>query len=635
MVQRATGQRLPLRIRHFLTVVAGLSIALLTANPLGAQAISDRPSHSLLIKQWTTADGLPTMSLLDVVQTRDGFLWIASFDGLARFDGREFKLYDRQAIERLSADGRPLGLRGNGFQVLAEDSDGNLWIGTQGSGVLIHRDGRYRRLNHDSVADHSVRNLQLGSDGEALIATIDSGAFRYDGDLHRIELPSGAKANVQDIIAARNGGVWLAVEGTGLVRRRPSSLTTYTTADGLVSNAVTSLLEDDRGLWIGTEDGLDHFKDGRFQAVAGSAGLEIDRLEKTDRGLWLLTSQGLYLLKNGASTVERMLNSGAHPVGAVSGLTVDREGSVWLASYGEGLYQVRAAKFSRYRRSDGLASDRVSSVAEIDDGRLLLGADDGTAQVLTDDGISDFPLRTRLPKVRIRHSLRDRQGTLWISTYAGLLRKTPDEEVLLTKKNGLPTNQVRRVYEDSRSEIWVATRNAGLLRIDPNGAIDSVGQKDGLASDFVFSIEEDGKGSLVVGTYDGVGIFDPQAGTIRNYTTEDGLPGGLVFNTHLATDGALWLATNGGLARLEDGAVTRVTGDQGLPAESIFDLVEDELGYAWLSSSKGVIRVSMKELSEVAVGKRERLEPEVFDEDDGLAHRECTGATSILVSTLR
>ncbi len=582
-----------------------------------------KPLRDFAVSRWTTEDGLPTEALTNVLQTGDGYLWISSFDGLVRFDGLEFTVFDKRSVP---------GFGSNGFYDLVEDAAGTLWIGTQSAGVWIWRDRRFEPVPADGALTLTVRAVLIDAGGTAWIGTGDAGAFRLtDGRWLPVDHPALSGVTVRDVEQVRDGAIWFATEGNGLVRFAEGAFTVTTRRDGLASDAVTSLCEaGDGALWVGTEEGLSRVEGGHVSRVEALAGIEVYRLSRDDYGnLWIAAEQGLMRLNALSGGVEPFEGYRGNPVRSVSAVAFDREGGVWVAGYVDGLFRLKEGKLSSYTVADGLASERINSLHENTAGDVLVGGDGGRISVVRGGGVKELRLDPPLPDVRVRSLLEDRRGRLWVASYAGLLRIEDGRQTWFTADDGLPTNQVRLLYEDRAGRIWIASRNAGLLAANGDGTFSAFDRSGGLASNFVFSIEEGPGGELVVGGFEGLSIVRP-GGAVETFGPAEGIPGGIVFSTRVDESGAVWMATNGGLGRLQGGRIGRVTSAEGLPAESVFDLAEDAGGHFWLSSSAGVIRVAKSQAAAVMDGELAAVDAELFDDSDGMAHRSCTGAAKIL-----
>ncbi len=605
----------------FALLVAGGSGPAVAAEGVKAGLTPEKPLSEFSISQWTSDSGLPTNVLTNVLQTRDGYLWIASFNGLVRFDGAQFAVFDKRTTP---------GLETGAFQELVEGAGGDLWIGTQGAGLWVYRDGELHKLPGDGNRPFTVRSILLDGDS-AWVGTGDHGLHKYHaGRWTEIEDPGLASTTIRDVIRDRSGTVWIATDGKGLVELGADRSTHYTRNSGLTSDAVTSLCEAPDGtLWVGTLGGLHRFAEGRIEPVA-LKNVRIYRMLVDDHGsLWIATERGLIRRNALSGEFEHLESFRGKPLRSISAVAFDREGAVWVASYLDGLYRLKEGNFKNYSVESGLMSVRVNAVQEVETGKYLVGGDDGRISQIDGGGVSEWKLRQPLPEVRVRGFTRDRRGRLWISSYAGLLRISDGEEKLFTSADGLPTNQVRLVFEDRRGRIWIGTQNAGLLRWQESAIVQVLDTSSGLLSNFILSVRESPAGALLIGTYDGLNVLNTD-GSITSYGVADGLPGPLVFSARATDNGAVWLSTSGGLAHLQRGAIKSITFAEGLPAESVFDYVEDTRGSVWLSSSEGVIRIAKEQLDELVAGEIERIDAVVYDERDGMLQGECTGATKIL-----
>ncbi len=581
--------------------------------------------RELTITRWSVDDGLPADTLTNVLETADGYLWIASYQGLFRFDGIQFTVFDKRNLP---------GLESNGFHELVESPDGTLWIGTQGSGLMRFRDGEFVPLPEAARTRHTVRSIEIEADGSLWFGTRDHGAYRFDGSrLSKVEHPTLSDATVRDILRDRDDNLWFATERSGLVRLKDGIFSVYDAGSGLVSDAVTALCEGrDGALWIGTEEGLSALRGELFFTAAAELGrISIFHVYRDDYDqLWLTTEQGLFRGNDGGFELLEYLQG--EPLRSTSAIAFSREGAVWLATFADGLFHLQEGKFTNYSQANGLATQRVNSIYQTPDGEVLVGGDVGKIDVITSGGIRSFEVRTPLPDVRIRAFLKDSRGRLWISSYAGLLEVSARGEVLHTTARGLPTNQVRFVHEDSSGRIRIGTQNAGLIQWAADGEFHTLDTTSGLTSNFILSVEEGPANELLLGTYEGLNIVYGD-GSIARYGVDQGLPGGLVFNTFIDRAGVVWLSTNGGLGRLADGQIRKLTTAEGLPTDAIFDFREDAAGFAWMSSSVGVIRVAKSQLEAAMEGTSPALDADLFDDRDGMISGACTGATRILETT--
>jgi len=548
----------PSELLAWWTILPLLAGALGAAESTVTGVASDIALDQLTLVHWTTEDGLPSNSLTNILQTRDGYIWIASFSGLVRFDGVSFTTFDARSQPVLPT---------SGIRELVEDADGILWIGTQGGGVLSYRDGRFRVFHEEYGRRSTIHSLLIGERGELWVGVTDFGVYQHrDGELIHIEHPSLSDSTVRDILRDRAGALWFAAEGKGLVRFHEGSFHSYSARSGLASDAVTSLYESPRGeLYVGSWGGLNKLADGEITTVAPLRGIEVYRIYADAGGnLWLATEQGLYHQIAGSGRFQHF-EPGGQELGGVAALCFDHEGSLWLATTANGLFQLKRGKFRNYSSDEGLSSGRINVVRELGPGEYWAGGDDGTISVIRDGEVSTFRLTSLRADLRIRDIYRDVDGNLWVTSYSGLLQLTDNGEVLYSTRDGLPTNQLRSLFEDRRGKLWIGTQNAGLIGMSEPGRFETFDKSSGLVSNFVFSIDEDLEHRLVIGTRGALTLLDG-AGRFTHYTAERGLPGSIVFSTATDRDGSLWICTNGGLARLADSQIRAVTAWTGRPS---------------------------------------------------------------------
>ena len=619
-------------------LVGALGLALLVG-PLAAQEgeaerssqvprglSAERPLSELLLRRWGTDQGLPSNTLSGLLFSSAGELWITSFNGLARFDGSTFEIFDKDQIP---------GLETNGFYTVVEAPDRQtLWLGTQGGGVWTLRGRHFERFAPNQLQG-TVGTLAFDNAQMLWISVNGRAVSRLDGEtLSWVDLPELRDVIVPAIAEGPPGVLWLGTDKGGVVRLEGDSVGSFTTEQGLPSNAINTLEAEGEVLWVGTQNGLAKIVDGQVTRVEDLGPIGVNRLRRDDYdNLWIASEQGLFRRNGLDGRLEQLRTVAEEPTGPISDLAFDQEGSLWFSTSGRGLYQLREGKITSLGRRSGLEAERVNIVYEASPGRLLLGLDHGAIHRIDAEGVHPFPLDPPLPDVRVRDFLVDRSGTRWIASYAGLLRLDPGGgQRLLTTADGLPANQVRVLLEDRLGSLWVGTGNGGLVKFDGGTLVQVLDMSSGLLSNFVFSLEETPAGDLLVGTHEGLNILHPEGG-LTTYLSRRDLPGSLVFNTLAEDDGTLWISTNGGLARLRDRQIEVLGEDEGLPTESIFDLVFDTHGNAWLSSALGLIRLPRAQLDATLDGTRQRVEAQVYDDREGLANRECTGATRMLLAS--
>ncbi len=602
---------------------------------------------------WEIQQGLPQNSVYSIIQSGDGYLWLATEGGVVRFDGFHFHVLDKRTVEQLST---------NSIYAVCEDRDGNIWIGTNGGGLvlfnpndgsfkvftkkdglacdeimIIYEDpggelwiGTYNGLNHinrsndtftfttyntaNGLSHNAISCLSKDREGILWIGTDGGGVTCCkDGTFTPcFSKEIGPNEPVGAIYVDRKGNLWIGTDhGLFLLSAKSGKITSYTTKDGLSCDRIDSIYEDRAGnLWFGTSGGgLNRLSPlhGTFSAYTTKEGLSNDIIwdiyEDREGSLWLGTnSGGLNRLKDvkftAYTTRDGLLNS------IMWTAYEDRQGNMWFGTNGGGVSRLnpKNGKITNYTGKDGLSNDMVWSICEDSAGNMWFGTDGGGLSCLDakKNKFTTYASKDDLAKNRINAVYEDRQGNLWIGTYGGglnylkqpasaLINTKAGKPITFTKKQDFPYDYIQIIFEDRQGRLWIGTDNGGLFRIDHPDSVDE---------------------------------------TIIAYTTSDGLSNNIVTYIYEDREGYFWIGTGGGgLNRLDltSGTFTPITNTDGLFDDIIYAIFEDDKGNFWMSGYNGISRVSRQTLIDFCDGKRSRVDPVSYNEDDGLPSRECRG----------
>ncbi|MBN2382571.1 hypothetical protein JXQ70_06795 [bacterium] len=563
---------------------------------------------------WRVEDGLPQNSILTILQSRDGYLWLGTQVGLVRFDGVHFHVYTKNDTP---------GMIGHHILSLFEDASGQLWFGTFDGGLHSFRQGRAQSYLSDNVLPANIiRCFYQDKDGALLIGTEAKGLWKFDqGSFSQLELPpDSAQISIRAMIRDSAGWLWLGTEGDGILRINTDMIEHYSRSNGLTDDNIYSFCEDrNKTMWIGTGKGLLVYQNGVFQKPGEIPRLPDDLVrtiyEDTSGGIWIGTrANGLFRIVDGVVYCATF-NDPEIPM-----LTIieDRESSFWLGTIGGGLYQLSQRDVVVYTKKHGLNDDIVWAIAADHSGRIWLGTSSGLT--FYEQGV--FDRYDAISQNMIWALYPSEESGLWLGVRGeGVIQLDPSGQ-LTQFKHGLVDVSIWAIQEDEHGDIWASS--AGGLSLIHDGLITNYTIEDGLPSNRVFSLLADADNVLWLGTQEG--LCKMRAGQIEVFTKENGLTSNVVVSLYKDNDGILWIGTyGGGLNRLKEGTFCGFTKQDGLFDDSVFQIIEDNAAHLWLSSNKGIFRISKQELDEFERSKSTSLTCQSFGLSDGMLSPECNG----------
>ncbi len=586
-------------------------------------AFALNPSRALTqsrISVWTSESGLPQNTIDALVQTRDGYLWMGTEEGLVRFDGVRFVVHDRQNAP---------ALRSAFVSSLYETHDGTLWIGTYGGGLARLRAGRIEAFHPELLGTDRLREMYETADGALFVATAGGGLLRIDGGrasarpVTRFTMRDGLPSDrIWTLAADGEGGLWVATHGGGVARWRDSRVVQrITTREGLPNDFARALLRDADGtLWIGTDGGgLAAWRDGAIvRTITTSDGLPSNLIRSLHRdrdgSLWIGTDGGLARLRG--SRAEAMSVDEGLPSPIVRAMIEDREGSLWVGTTG-GLVRLSDTRFLSFTRKEGLPVGGVRPIVEDRDGRIWIGTEGGGVCAL--QPMQCFSTANGLPHNTVYALAQSRDRGLWVGTDGGGLVHFRDG-TFSARIAGLPNDRVRALVE-TNDGLWVST-TAGLAFVR-GGNVTRVPELDDRQLRPLLLLPD---GTLLVGT-DGAGLWrvrDQHATRIAG--TGRGLESDRVFSLAMDTNGhGVWIGTSGGgLGRLDlaGNSVRSLTRRDGLHDDVVFQVVDSGTDL-WLTSNRGLYRVARGSVLAAMSGHTSNLAGTVYGTTDGMPSTEC------------
>lgn len=563
---------------------------------------------------WTTDDGLPQNGVNAILQTQDGYLWLATFDGLVRFDGQQFTVFNK---------GNTRGIGGNRFDRLFEDRHGTLWAVTDDSSLVQFHLGVFTTYTaKEGLPPWVIEQIEEDEVGNFQVVSRDGIAKWKDGRFVTYPLKDVLPISVGAQWVFGNRLSWLTKDNFYLYTH--GRLHSYSIKSGLPSLNIISVGEDQQGtVWTNTKDaGLVRIRDGQFTAYPVK---DVSVQEDRKGNIWLAWREGLGQFKEGRFT----------KFADAEGLLVfyeDREGNFWIGAE-NGLYRAREAAIKVVTQRDGLSSNNVYSIYEDRAGASWFGTwGDGVTKI-KDGCVTQYRMQKTLTGTFTTTLYEDRDGYMWIGTTHRLYRLNPQllrdcRSHVISRlsayqdPNGFFNEGVWVIHQDRAGRFWFGTNN-GLIKLE-DGRYTRYTTTDGLAGNDVKAILEDRGGGLWFGTWSGLSRYVD--GSFTSYTESDGLASDHIRTLYEDREGILWIGTyDGGLSRFKDGRITRHTTRDGLFNNGVFQILEDDSGHFWMSCNKGIYRVKRQELNDLADGKLSSITSIAYGKSDGLLSVECNG----------
>lgn len=622
--------------------------------------------------EWTTRNGLPQNSATDIVQTKDGYLWFATQEGVARFDGVQFTVFDRANTDALpdswilrliqdSTDALWIRVQGpapgitryqNGAFTLFTtssglpsntvtsgyaDKAGGIWFGTL-RGLSHFNDGKFVNYSvKDGLPGDTVSALSLDSKNNLWVSTTRGLARLTDGKFVTLtgtkEFPDTSFSRVHSFsntFEDRSGTLWLSTP-RGVVSYTNGSTKLFTLKDGLPSLVVNDILQSSKGdIWFATSSGLARFQNGRFVTYRASTDPDentvLEMHEDHEGSIWMITDNGIKRFANGK--FESYRHEDGLSDNKVQRMLIDKEQSIWMGTFGGGIDRFRNGKFITYSSRTGLTFDNVQPVLEDSKGILWIGSNSAGLNRIENGVVTSITTKNGLSGNDIRSLAVDKTGALWISTTRGLDMYKEGKVTSVAKvtpSNPLPHGNAM-IRLRSGNFLVPSAFKVDLYRdgkFTPLFKIDSLPGR----GNFISSISEDSKGTLWIATLTNLWWYKDKK--LKKVSKEDGLGPAWVQSFYEDGDGTIWLGISSqGIARYKDGQFRIIGPRQGLFDFNAYVLFEDRFGYIWSSCNKGVYRVSKKELNDVADGKAGTVHSISYGESDGMENRECNGGYS-------
>jgi signal transduction histidine kinase/ligand-binding sensor domain-containing protein len=598
----------------------GEFVASSSIEPAGSTVEYPRSPLSIGVRTWQREEGFPQTAIQALAQTRDGYLWLGTDEGVVRFDGLRFVPF-----------GVRDGLKGGAVRALCGDSRGALWIGGLSSGLSRWLGGDISNFTvQDGLPSDTITALAEDREGRVWVGT-DSGLVLWRrGSVE--EMPAAAQfkgRNITCLFRDKQGDMWLGVAGAGVFRYHDGSFAALTdgTSEAFLQDPHCLLVDQNGRVWIGAGDDYVLCRDGdqwrRYRIPRHMARPYVDCLaEEPDGTVWAGSiSEGLFQFSGGKLAT---FNAGNGLLdNQVQSLLVDREGKLWVGTE-TGLNRLRRKILFPFGQNDGLGAGPVQGSAEVAPGIVLVAK--------PRDGLYRWDGRRfeRLPEPtvggvesQLRALLKAQDGGCWAAGAGGLMyfkdatgAMSKPERVLFENLN------ITALAEDAEGWLWFGTAEGGVWRGRGTNwiALTNLVQASGISA-----IVPESKASVWIATGNN-GLVRFRNGTMTRFNKSNGLLSDSIRTLYLDPSGKLWVGTaGGGLSWVDGGRIRTITTHEGIPDNTIVQILEDSSGRLWLGCPRGIVCVSKRDLNEFAAERIPVVYPKVYGMGEGMLSEECTG----------
>lgn len=561
---------------------------------------------------WISVSGLPQGIVRAIRQGPDGYLWVATMDGLARYDGVRITVFNR---------GNTPGFSANRLESLYVSPNGDLWMSTESGRVIRRSGGQFRTLTaEDGIPLPRVHGLV--GDGAGNVRILIDGALyeREVSGTRFVKLQASPNNMIFRPLLWNPLGFW-AQDGDRIIISRFEQSRTLTLPAALEKSAIWGVaLAADGTYWLELAAGRRfHVSQEGTLVDAGDANHPVETNYKlADGSVWDLTVTG-HLIRT------MMVGSGASAKAIpITQIYRDRERTTWLGTNGYGLFHLHHQFIQTISTPQGLAGPNAYPILQTKDRAVWIGAWPEGLSRYADGKITNFGVKDGLLNPLVTALAEDSSGTFWVGTHGGLMTRQGSRFVP-AKVTLPPDGTVQAILQSSDGAILFGTTH-GLVSWR-NGASRILTTVDGLQTNDVRVILQGHDGDLWIGGYGG--LTRVHEGKFTRWSDADGLPSENVRSLYEDSDGTLWVGTyDDGLGRFESGRWKAIRAGDGLGTDGVFQILDDGHGNFWLSSNRGLHRVRKSNLDDFAHGKAASVSSVSYGVADGMATAECNGGLS-------
>ncbi|MBX7174301.1 MAG: hypothetical protein K1X72_25230 [Pyrinomonadaceae bacterium] len=571
---------------------------------------------------FTTENGLPQNSVTSIVQTKDNYIWLATFGGLARFDGIKFTLFTTSNTPQLI---------NNRLIALYEDRHGVLWIGSEDGDLMNYQNGVFSLIKKSEGMPKDGRIQSFWLDHNDILWFASIGTLRSynlqtkefkvftSQEILNGQLKPNELFNTFWVTEDTENTLWLTTS-RGLIRYRDGKFTQLGTTGNLSTNIGSIKLNPNGGIWVASDGNVGVYKDGIYTPVidlknddSNTPLLNISRNNHLFFSKSFAGKEILYEFVDGKVKTFEYSGLGTRNIRAN---LIDNEGNFWIGS-DDGLTQLKRRTVQTFGINEN--GQKLGVQAIIEDSLQNIWATSAKNLIRFNHGKAEFVTKSNdfFTTLAI-----DRNNVIWLGKQNGIA-KFENNKLTNYEDSFSSDRAVTSLFFDKDGTLWIGKRNAGLQQFKDE-KFNNYTTVDGLVNNSILYLTQSRSGALLIGTKGGLSQFEN--GKFTNYSTENGLANNQVRDIFEDADGNLWIGTyGGGISRLRDGKIVSITSKNGLAEDIASRILTDDRDNFWVMGNQGIYVVNRNLLNDFADGKTKRVYCRVYNIKDGMETSEGNG----------
>jgi signal transduction histidine kinase/ligand-binding sensor domain-containing protein len=608
------------------------SLCFITA---AVQLPAQNPFARYKVEHYDSKNGMPNDFVMNTYQTMDGFIWMNSYSGYIRFDGRQFVTFNSSNTPAFKTD--------NSNSLFTESADSTLWFPISGVGLVGYKKGVFTSYLSGSnfvFLRGKTRKGELilgpaGTDDKLELIVFDPKTKKHFSIKqseylnYRYQSPKGDGAYFAS---------WYAQNGYVYHKETNGKWRELGPADGLLPDVyIVSIFQDSRQrVWLTSSLGIYLWDGKRFNAFPGMEKVIVPTpnpsfayiAEDADHGIWVSVGNGVAYLPDGDNrfyTFPRQYLK----IQTLHNITVDREQNIWLAS-DRGLFKLSKTKVTNYAEAEGITNNRIAGVCEVMHGKFMLISSMDSLYWLQDGRVKPYKVKKTEGFKSIAnsiHSKTDRQGNIWVTHQTGVLKISPQGET-----NYILPGQTRYAAEGLDGRMYFGVAYKGIYYISERGEVKSLDFPEvDFSQTYISALHQLKDTSWLVTTYRTGAMIIDRKGKATNLDLFNRVEGVQIFNALEGNEGTLWFATGRGVVKWLNGKAQLIGAESGLKETSFFGIYPDRQGTWWFPTNKGIYYATYQQLEAYLESNNNKIDWKYLDDGDGMNNRQCVGARHSIV----